>query len=162
MTACRIPRRKFVSTAAATAASAAILPALPRSLARLAASSGSDRWQDQGILNLAHSPYAKLKNIPVHAVSIQEGFWYSRRKANVETSIPSMGKLLEVNGRMDNFRRLVGKSDALQRGPVYSDSDIYKWLEAVGFALQTDNRPALRAQADAMIKEVVAAQQSDG
>ena len=42
-----------------------------------------------------------------------------------------MGKLLEANGRMDNFRRLIGKSDANQRGPVYSDSDMYKWTEAV-------------------------------
>ena len=38
---------------------------------------------------------------------------------------------------MDNFLRLEGKSDAPQRGPVYSDSDIYKWIEAVGFALQS-------------------------
>jgi DUF1680 family protein len=73
-----------------------------------------------------------------------------------------MGKLIEVNGRMDNFRRLIGKSDAPQRGPVYSDSDVYKWLEAVGFALQTENRPELRATADAVIKEVVAAQQPNG
>ena len=41
------------------------------------------------------------------------------------------------HGRMDNFLRLEGKSDAPQRGPVYSDSDIYKWMEAVGFALQS-------------------------
>src|SRR5215467_13964295 len=131
-----IPRRQFVSTTATAAASAAIFPA--KSFTRFAVSSSpADNWHDQGILYLAHSPFAKLKNIPVHAVTIQEGFWYSRRKANVETSIPSMGRLLEVNGRVDNFRRLVGKSDAPQRGPVYSDSDIYKWLEAIGFALQS-------------------------
>jgi hypothetical protein len=73
-----------------------------------------------------------------------------------------MGKLLEVNGRMDNFRRLVGKSDAKQRGPVYSDSDIYKWLEAIGFALQSGDRPELRKIADTTIKEVVAAQEPTG
>ncbi len=49
------------------------------------------------------------------------------------------------HGRMDNFLRLEGKSDAPQRGPVYSDSDIYKWLEAVGFALQSGTLPQLRA-----------------
>ena len=38
---------------------------------------------------------------------------------------------------MDNFRRLVGKSSAPQKGPYYSDSDIYKWTEAVGWALQS-------------------------
>jgi DUF1680 family protein len=165
----RIPRRQFVSTTATAAASAAFLSTLPSAVASLAAKQSSapsllsaPPWNEQGILNLAHSPYAKLRNIPVHAVTIQPGFWSSRRKANVETSIPSMGKLLEVNGRMDNFRRLYGKSDAPQRGPVYSDSDIYKWLEAIGFALQTENRPQLRALADATIKEVVAAQEPGG
>jgi DUF1680 family protein len=45
---------------------------------------------------------------------------------------------------------------------VYSDSDVYKWLEAVGFALQSGDRPQLRALGDATIKEVVRAQQPDG
>src|SRR5262249_56668120 len=97
----------------------------------------------QSSLILPPPPHAKQKSFPFHAVTIPEGFWSSRRKANVETSIPSMGKLLEVNGRMDNFRRLVGKSNAPQRGPVYSDSDIYKWVEAIGFALQSEDRPQL-------------------
>src|SRR5579862_8443910 len=161
----RMPRRQFVSSVA-SAAILSSLPVEPRALfARQAAfmpSPQSPPWNEQGILNLAGSPYAKLKNVPVHAVTIQAGFWASRRYANVENSIPSMGKLLEVNGRMDNFRRLIGKSDAPQRGPVYSDSDVYKWLEAVGFALQSGNRPELRSVADAVIKEVVAAQQPDG
>ena len=86
----------------------------------------SPAWHDQGILNLAKSPHAKLRNVPVHAVTIETGFWSPRRETNVNASIPSMGKLLEVNGRMDNFLRLTGKSTAPQRGPVYSDSDIYK------------------------------------
>jgi uncharacterized protein len=155
----RIPRRQFVSTAA----SVAFLSSLPPAVAQIAApQSSTPPWNEQGILELSRSPYAKLKNIPVHAVTIQEGFWSSRRKANVETSIPSMGKLLEVNGRMDNFLRLTGKSDAPQRGPVYSDSDIYKWLEAIGFVLQSGDRPQLRAHADRTIKEVVAAQESGG
>ncbi len=46
---------------------------------------------------------------------------------------------------MNNFLRLVGKSDAARHGPVYSDSDVYKWTEAVGFALQSGDRPELRA-----------------
>ena len=111
---------------------------------------------------MARSPYAKLNNVPVHAVKMEAGFWGSRRTANVERSIPSMGKLLEANGRMDNFRRLTGKSTAAQRGPVYSDSDVYKWLEAVGYALQSGERPELRPLADATIREVVAAQEPGG
>src|SRR5436853_2307713 len=119
-------------------------------------------WRDQGILNLAKSPYAKLRNVPVHAVTIENGFWAQRREVNVNKSIPSMEKLLEANGRMDNFRRLIGKSTAAQRGPVYSDSDVYKWTEAAGFALQSGERSELRAAVDKITKDVVAAQQPDG
>jgi len=161
----RVTRRQFVS-AAASAAALSNLPVNLRSLWSNAASevalSSDPGWKDQGVLNLAHSPYAKLKNVPVHAVTIEEGFWSSRRAANVNTSIPSMGKLLESNGRMDNFRRLIGKSDAPQRGPVYSDSDIYKWWEAIGFALQSGDNPALRAMVEGTAKDVMTAQQPDG
>jgi DUF1680 family protein len=119
-------------------------------------------WRDQGVENLAKSPHAKLRNIPVRAVTIHGGFWGARREINVNKSIPTMHDLLEANGRMDNFRRLVGNSSAAQRGPVYSDSDVYKWTEAVGFALQSGDRPALRASAEIVIGEVVAAQEPSG
>jgi DUF1680 family protein len=66
------------------------------------------------------------------------------------------------HGRMDNFLRLEGKSDSPQRGPVYSDSDIYKWVESVGFALQSQPLPELRGQTEVMIRQVVAAQEPSG
>jgi DUF1680 family protein len=73
-----------------------------------------------------------------------------------------MGKLLEANGRMDNFRRLIGKSTAPERGPVYSDSDVYKWMEAAGFVLQSGEHPELRTAVDKIAKDVVAAQEPNG
>src|SRR5215469_18811770 len=155
-------RREFLASTLSAGALEALPLGLQPFLPKQTAVLDTPKWNEQGILNLTRSPYAKLKNVPVHAVTIQPGFWASRRTANVEHSIPSMGKLLEANGRMDNFLRLTGKSDAPQRGPVYSDSDVYKWLEAVGFALQSENRPELRTLADSIIKEVVAAQQPNG
>ena len=161
----RFSRRTFVSAAATSAA----ISTLPLPISAFFSGTNPDvqlssdpSWKDQGILNLAHSPYAKLKNIPIHAVTIQSGFWATRRETNVRNSIPSMGKLLEVNGRMDNFRRLIGKSDAPQRGPVYSDSDVYKWWEAIGFALQSGENPALRALVESTAKDVIAAQEPSG
>jgi uncharacterized protein len=165
-------RRKFVASAV-SASAISMLPGARKLLSEFTSTperSKQDQvaltttppWHDQGILNLTKSPCAKLRCVPVHAITIQTGFWSPRRETNVTTSVPSMGKLLEVNGRMDNFRRLTGKSAAMQRGPVYSDSDIYKWIEAVGFALQSSQRPELRALVDEDIREIVAAQQPDG
>src|SRR6266849_1032807 len=167
-------RRKFVASAM-SASAISVLPGAQKFLGSLTRAIGTreaaqssvaltttPQWRDQGILNLAKSPYAKLHGVPVHAVTIEAGFWSPRRETNVSASIPSMGKLLEVNGRMDNFRRLTGKNTAAQRGPVYSDSDIYKWIEAAGFAMQSGERPELRATGGKDMREVVAAQQSDG
>src|SRR5579859_4583084 len=166
-----ISRRQFVSAGA----SAAVVAALPKVNLSSTESGGAKAfasqttpvlensdWKEQGVENLSKSPYAKLRNVPVRAVTIQSGLWAWRREINVSKSIPSMHKLLEANGRMNNFRRLTGASNDPQRGPVYSDSDVYKWTEAAGFALQSVDRPDLGAMAEKVIAEVVAAQQSNG
>src|SRR3984893_14432025 len=172
-----ISRRQFVASAVSTAAVASLpahllAGAAPgvkgENTARGAppqaspAAIDSPNWKDQAIENLSRSPHAKLRNIPVRAVTIQSGFWAQRREINVTKSIPTMHDLLEANGRMNNFRRLVGKSSAAQSGPVYSDSDIYKWTEGVGFALQSGDRPELRTMAETMIAEVVAVKEPSG
>ena len=166
-----ISRRQFVTTAI-SAAAVSSLPAhsmlaevgaggksAPQTQLALTDSPG---WKDQGVENLAKSPHAKLRDIPVRAVTITGGFWGRRREINVTKSIPTMHDLLEANGRMNNFRRLVGKSTAAQIGPVFSDSDVYKWTEAVGFVLQSGDRPQLRASAEKLIDEVVAVQEPGG
>jgi DUF1680 family protein len=119
-------------------------------------------WNNAGVIDLSHSPYAKLQNVPVRAVVIRDGFWSQRRKTNLAASIPSMHDELIAHGRMDNFLRLAGKSSEPQKGPVYSDSDIYKWTEAVGFALQSGDQPQLRETTAAMIRDIVAVQEPNG
>ena len=166
-----ISRRQFVAAAISTAAVSS-LPTLPL-FSEVRASGNTmpqtavaltdvPAWKDQGVENLAKSPHAKLRDIPVRAVTITGGFWGQRREINVTKSIPTMHDLLGANGRMNNFRRLVGKSTAAQIGPVFSDSDVYKWTEAVGFVLQSGDRPELRASAEKLIDEVVAVQEPSG
>jgi DUF1680 family protein len=119
-------------------------------------------WQAAGIADFSRSPFAKLKPVPVKAVTFEEGFWSKRWTTNVRSSIPTMHDQLIAHGRMDNFLRLAGKSSAPQKGPVYSDSDIYKWLEGAAFAIQSGQYPELRATADAIIRDVVATQEPGG
>ena len=130
----KMSRREFVASAVSTAA----ITSLPvhRLFAEVAQGTGANGaptdsagskdsdwknpdWKDQGVENLTKSPHAKLRDIPVRAVTIQSGFWSQRREINVTKSIPTMHDLLEANGRMNNFRRLVGKSQAAQSGPVF-------------------------------------------
>jgi len=79
-----ISRRQFV-TAAISVAAASSLPvhsafAEMGSSGKLApqtpvALTESPGWKDQGVENLAKSPHAKLRDIPVRAVTITGGFW---------------------------------------------------------------------------------------
>ncbi|HVW76682.1 MAG TPA: beta-L-arabinofuranosidase domain-containing protein [Alloacidobacterium sp.] len=159
-----LSRRKFLG-AAAGAGAVSMLPSrsFAASLGRTMLEAAAPfPWQNKGVIDLTNSPYAKLKTVPVSAVTIQEGFWSKRRETNVQSSIPSMHQELLDHGRMDNFLRLEGKSSAPQQGPVYSDSDMYKWLEAVGFALQSQNDAQLRQTADVTIRQIVAAQEPSG
>ncbi|HET7104486.1 MAG TPA: beta-L-arabinofuranosidase domain-containing protein [Terracidiphilus sp.] len=165
-----LTRRTFIATTAATVIPAALVNAQPKAAGLLsmfpdssaAGGSAPTPWRDAGVIDTAHSPFAKLRPVPVRAVTIQQGFWAKRRKTNVDSSIPSMHDELIAHGRMDNFLRLTGRSTEPQKGPVYSDSDIYKWTEAAGFALQTTDLPGLHATAQSMIRDVVAAQEPSG
>jgi hypothetical protein len=131
-----VSRRKFI-TAAASVIPPAIAYAHPKSggllsfLANEPEPTKAEKtdWKNAGVIDLSNSPYAKLKTVPIRAVVIQHGFWSQRRKTNLVASIPSMHDELLEHGRMDNFLRLEGKSSEPQKGPVYSDSDIYKWAE---------------------------------
>jgi DUF1680 family protein len=119
-------------------------------------------WKSQGVIHTSSSPYAKLHSVPISAVKMGEGFWAARMRTNVERSIPTMLQLLEEHGVVDNFRRLTGRKKAVRTGPVYTDSDIYKWMEAVAFVLQSGDRPDLRAAVDSLTAEILAAQEPSG
>lgn len=122
----------------------------------------SEAWRNQGVINLDASPEAKLKTVPVRAVTIPDGFWAARRQVAVETSIPTIRKLLEAHGYIDNFRRIAEGKKVERQGPVFTDSDLYKWLEAVGFFLQSGDYLQLRAEADNYINLIVKTQQPNG
>lgn len=115
----------------------------------------------QGIIDTSHSPNFRLRTVPVPAIRLQEGFWSALQRGSAEQGIPRLLGLLEEHGGIDNFRRLAGKP-VERKGPLFTDSDVYKWIEAVGFALQNDPDPALEATTDAIIADIAAVQEADG
>ncbi len=166
-----LSRRSFLASTAATIVPSAIAVAQPGSLIGMIMGAQEPAkipkfvkpgWKDAGVIDLRDSPYAKLKTVPVRAVVIESGFWSQRRSSNFSSSIPSMHDELLAHGRMDNFLRLEGKSSEPQKGPVYSDSDIYKWTEAAAFQLQCGDDPQLRKRTETMIGEVVGVQEPSG
>ena len=73
--------------------------------------------------------------MPVSAVRLTDQFWAPRLRLNREVTLPTQYRLLEETGRLDNFRRAAGKIQVPFRGFFFNDSDVYKWLEAVAWAL---------------------------
>jgi len=126
------------------------------------AQADSQAWKTEGIINTSASPKAKLHSVPIRAVTMGSGFWADRMRTNVEDSIPTLLALLEDHGVVDNFRRLAGHKSVSRRGPLYTDSDLYKWMEAAAFVLQSGDRPQLRQTLDKLIDDVLAAQEPSG
>ncbi len=104
----------------------------------------------------------RLRPVPLGAVSITGGPWAARRRVNGEVAVPRGRERLEAAGNLDNLRIAAGTMAGTVRGPVFMDSDVYKWLEAA--AWEYARRPApelLKAQLE--VTAIVAeAQQPDG
>ncbi len=124
-------------------------------------------WRSEGVLDLNHSLNARLHPVPVQAVHMGEGFWSSRRKVTTERSLPTMLALLEEHGVVDNFRRLSGRKNVPRKGPLYTDSDLYKWIEAASWAVASNetaegDKQKFRAEIEALASDIVAAQEPSG
>lgn len=105
--------------------------------------------------------------MPVQSVRLGDGFWSTRRKVTTERSLPTLLDLLEEHGVVDNFRRLAGRSDLPRKGPLYTDSDLYKWIEAAAWALASNETSAadkqkLRGDIESLTTHILAAQEPSG
>ena len=57
----------------------------------------------------------------------------------------------KLNHSIRNLRVAAGEEDAPFRGMPFQDSDVYKWLEAVAYALHHRSDPELRRLADGVV-----------
>ena len=76
---------------------------------------------------------------PVDRARITGGFWAARQRANGEVAIPAGPAAARV-GRQPRqpAHRRRARRRATSRGPVFMDSDVYKWLEAVAWEYGRD------------------------
>ncbi len=93
---------------------------------------------------------------------IESGFWADRQRLNRERLLPDGEHWLEEAGNFENLRAAAGRSDAAFRGMVFMDSDVHKWLEALGWELGREPSEDLARRADAAIELVEAAQEDGG
>src|SRR5258705_11884912 len=110
-----------------------------------------------GPVDGAKSPAATLTTLDAQAVTIADGVWARRQAANHDAALPHGYRMLEAAGNLENLRIAAGRSAARYRGPVFMDSDVYKWLEAAGWAPGRAPREGRRSAAAATTGPVAAA-----
>ncbi|MVA75260.1 glycoside hydrolase family 127 protein [Auraticoccus sp. F435] len=92
---------------------------------------------------------------------ITGGFWLDRQQA-VSTGIRAGYEQLERAGNLQNLRIAAGQAEGEAVGPIFADSDVYKWLEAVAWELAREPDDDLLALQREVTAVVAAAQQEDG
>lgn len=113
-------------------------------------------------IDTTQSTYARLKTLPLKNVSVSDGFWFGRQAINHEVSLKHAFRKLEDSGNFNNLRLAAGAGVGEYHKPVFMDSDVYKWLEAVCYELVNRPDPELEAMANEAIDVLAAAQQADG
>ncbi len=107
--------------------------------------------------------------LPADAYQIDDPFWAKKQETVRTQMIPYQWRALndQVEGAapshcIRNFKIAAGLEDGEFKGRVFQDSDVAKWLEAVGYVLSWHKDEELERTADEAIEIIAAAQQPDG
>jgi DUF1680 family protein len=115
----------------------------------------------RGPVDTQASPHARWRTLALDDVRLDPATFWAQRQAPIRSRGLRHGfRMLQEWGNLDNLRLAAGTLDGAYRGPVFMDSDIYKWLEAVAYFAPLD--ADLQAVADEAIELVERAQASDG
>lgn len=120
--------------------------------------------------DMVHGPVAavergrlRLAPLSFGAVVLGErGMLGNWQATNVNATIPHCIAQLEESGTLNNMRRVTGESTQEFRGFHFSDSDIYKTLEAIGWEAGRSDVSRFDAFVDATVDLLERAQQADG
>lgn len=105
---------------------------------------------------------AELRPVPFRDVRVQDKFWSPRLEVNRTVTAQVNLRQCEITGRIRNFAVAAGREPGQHQGLLFNDSDVYKALEGIAYALADQRDPQLEKQADAIIDLIAAAQQPDG
>jgi DUF1680 family protein len=105
----------------------------------------------------------------LNRIVITDSFWKERIRLIKDTVIPYQWDALndriadaEPSCSIQNFRIAAGLETGEFHGRPWQDTDVYKWLEAVGYMLSIETDPELEQMADQVIDLIAAAQSDNG
>ncbi|MCK6080236.1 glycoside hydrolase family 127 protein [Microbacterium sp. EYE_5] len=105
----------------------------------------------------------RLRPLGLTEVRLTDGFWNELQARNASATIPHIRARLESEGWLPNFDlAAAGALPGGRRGREFSDSEVFKYLEALAWEL--GRRPDDRAEEEfrRTVARIAAAQESDG
>ena len=112
--------------------------------------------------SVAAAEPAPLTAVPFTKVHVDDSFWTPKIETNRTATIEANLHQCRVTGRINNFAVAGKLSAGKHQGMLYNDSDVYKMIEGIAYALTSGRDPQLERQTDAIIDQIAAAQQPDG
>lgn len=98
-------------------------------------------------------------------ITITDGFFKNYKKLVEDVMIPYQYNVLhdvEKSHAIRNLEIAAGLESGEFEGWVFQDSDVYKWLEAVGYILEHKEDVELKTKADKIVELIAKAQEEDG
>lgn len=96
------------------------------------------------------------------AAEVTGGLWCDRMNRNRDAAIPAGLKQLGEAGNLANLEIAAGRRTGSPVGPIFADSDVYKWLEAAAWEYGRSGDEQLLAEVNQVVELLVAAQDEDG
>jgi DUF1680 family protein len=115
------------------------------------------------VKSFSQTPLQKFEFVDFSKVNITDNFWKPKIDKVATVTLKACIYQTEVKTpRIRNFEKVARKKGEKHEGLVYDDSDVFKALEAMAYALKTHPDSALEAKADEWIEKIAAAQLPDG
>ncbi|MCS7304882.1 MAG: glycoside hydrolase family 127 protein [Thermoguttaceae bacterium] len=95
-------------------------------------------------------------------IALEDPIWAHRQKVCREVTLPHVLEQLRQQGSFTGFQILAGQKDLQYRAYLWADSDVYKTLEGMAYALRQEANPELAAKAAEIVRWIVQAQEPDG
>jgi len=113
--------------------------------------------------SFSQTPLQKFEFVYFSKVNITDNFWKPKIDKVATVTMKACIYQTEVKTpRIRNFEKVARKKGEKHEGIYYDDSDVYKAIEAMAYALKTHPGAALEAKADEWIEKIAAAQLPDG
>jgi DUF1680 family protein len=111
----------------------------------------------------SQAPLQQFEFVNFSQVNITDAFWKPKIDKVATKTMPACIYQTEIaTPRIRNFEKVARKKGEKFEGIYYDDSDVYKALEAMAYALKTHPDPGLEKKADEWIDKIAAAQLPDG